>query len=355
MRAVRWHGRNDVRVEDVELRQPEANEVVVEVLWCGLCGTDLEEIRSGPLTIPVVPHPLSGRQAPLTLGHEIVGRVVRAAADGSGPGEGTVVVPDVVNGCGRCWWCLRHEEGLCPILSVPGQQDDGGLAELMIARASTCLIVPAGLPTRLAVLAEPAAVAVRALGKVPALGGGTLLVLGAGTIGQLVVQIACAQGFSSCVLVDPSPFRRQFAASRSPVRTCTPDELDELLAVLTSPGVSAVVECSGATGQLDRALRAVRPGGTVVAVGLRAGEERISVPDLVLAERTLVGSAAHIWDVDVARAVALLADSSIRVDGLITEEVTLESAPGRLLDLASSGMSSEDLKIVVRCSDWSDR
>ena len=348
MLAARWHRRGDIRVEDIELREPRDDEVVVRIHYCGVCGTDLEEFRSGPLTIPTEPHPQSGRMAPLTLGHEVVGEIARAAADGSGPPVGTLVVPDVVNGCGNCWWCRRHLDGLCPSVSVPGQQDDGGLAQYMIARARTCVVLPDGMTTRTAVLAEPAAVAVRAVAKLRDPVGSTLVVIGGGTIGQLTAQVAVAAGVRTCILVDPSPFRRDVAQTFANVSACSPEELDDLVAGLPEPGVDVVIEASGAAGQLRRSLEVVRAGGTVVAVGLRSEDEPISVADLVLGERLLIGSAAHRWDTDVATAISMLSDGRIRSDGLITHEFGLTDLTDRVLPLLADG-GAATLKVVVDC------
>lgn len=349
VKAVRWHARGDLRYEDVELRKPAPGEVVIKVHFCGICGTDLEEYRSGPLTIPTQPHPLSGRQAPLTLGHEVVGEVARAAADGTGPPVGTRVVPDVVNGCGRCWWCERHQEGLCPRLAVPGQQDDGGLAEYMIARARTCVVVPNGLDPRVAVLAEPAAVAWRALDKLTSVADTRIAVIGGGTIGQLVAQMAVTLGAERCWLVDPSPFRRAFAAEHAPIAVRTPDELAGIGSEVAEPGIDAVIEASGAPGQVPNALNLVRPGGTVVAVGLRDAREPVDLPSFILGERTLMGSAAHLWDVDVSRALELLARDSVATEGFVTHEFELSQTCSQAIPML--GEPSEDvLKVIVKCT-----
>jgi (R,R)-butanediol dehydrogenase/meso-butanediol dehydrogenase/diacetyl reductase len=348
MLAARWHGRGDIRIDDVEPRPRRDDEVMVRVHWCGICGTDLEEFRSGPLIVPTSPHPVSGRMAPLTLGHEVVGEIVESARDGSGPAVGTLVVPDVVNGCGNCWWCLRHEYGLCPSLTVPGQQDDGGLAEFMVARARTCVVLPPGLDTATAVLAEPAAVAVRAVRKLPTPIGSTALVIGGGTIGQLTAQAALACGAAQCLLVDPSPFRRDFAAKHPGVRAYSPTDLDAAIADLPSPGVDVVYECSGAPGMLARSLALVRPGGTVVAVGLGTPTESLDVSAFVLGERHLVGSAAHVWDVDVAQAVAMLADGRLDATGLVTHRIPLADLVDVALPLLSSP-AGETLKVAIDC------
>lgn len=349
MLAARWHGQRDIRIEEVVVPDPTARQVLLKVLWCGICGTDLEEYREGPLTVPVgTPHITSGRQAPLTLGHEVVARVERAAADGTGPAVGTIVLPDVVVGCGSCWWCRRHQEGLCPRLSVLGQTDDGGLAGFMVARADTCISVPSGMDAGEAALSEPAAVAVRAIRKLPVSLGARLVVFGGGTIGQLVAQVAVCSGAATVLLVDPVPARRQLAQRLSGCRTCTPEELPAVVARLPEPGLDAAVECTGRPGVLNDSLAAVRRGGTVVAVGLRPGNEGIQLPDLVLGEKTVVGSAAHLWDTDVLDAITMMADGRIQVGPLITGRVRLENLVSEALATLADP-TSEALKVLIDC------
>ncbi len=350
MLAARWHARRDIRMDEVHMPIPRVDQALLRVLWCGICGTDLEEFREGPLTVPVGrPHPSSGRQAPLTLGHEVVALIEEAAPDGSGPLAGTLVVPDVVEGCGRCWWCVRHQEGLCRQLSVLGQTDDGGLAHYMVARAATCIPVPSELDPQLAALAEPAAVAIRAIRKLQMPLGSRIAVIGGGTIGQLTVQVAAASGAASVLLVDPIAARRELAERLTGCRTCLPEELGGVSGALLDPGLDAVIECTGRSGQLAQAVRLVRRGGNVVAVGLRGGLEGIDVPDLVLGEKRIVGSSAHLWDTDVTDAVAMIGDGRLEVLPLITHQVPL-------VDLVCVGLAalgdptSGALKVLVDCS-----
>jgi (R,R)-butanediol dehydrogenase / meso-butanediol dehydrogenase / diacetyl reductase len=314
MRAARWHGRRDIRIDTVPVPRPGPGEVLVRVERVGLCGSDLEEFLHGPVGIPA---------APLTLGHEIVG-VVAESADPQLP-VGTAVVPDVVVGCGQCWWCARHEEGLCPRLSVRGQQQDGGLAEFMLADAATCIPVPVGLDLDIAAFAEPTAVAVRALRKAGDLAGAVICVYGAGTVGQLVAQVALASGCAAVVAVDPVADRRDLARGAI---ACTPDDAaDAVAAVSSGRGADVVVECAGIPGAPASALRLCRRGGTVVLVGFRPEEIALPWLAVVLGERTIVGSAAHLWDVDVAAAVALLHRGVVDPRPLHTATLPLDEVP----------------------------
>lgn len=343
MKAARWHARGDVRVEDVPDPTPAADELVMRVLWCGICGTDLEEFREGPITIPVDrPHPRRGTRAPITLGHEVVGRVAVAAADGSGPPVGALVVPDVVIGCGECRWCLRHEEGLCAELAVRGQTEDGGLAMFMAARARTCLAVPEGVAAVEAALVEPASVAVRALAKAGSVAGATVAVVGGGTIGQLVARVAAAFGAARVTVVDPVAARRELAV-RHGASARHPDDVADLLGA-----ADIAVEASGAPSALPLAVRLTRRGGSTVALGIAPEPVELDRIDLVLGEKHLVGSAAHLWDDDGAVALDLIASGRLPVADLVSHRVPLDDVLDAIALLESRDAAV--LKVLVDCA-----
>jgi len=347
MRAARWHGRHDVRVEEVPVPEPQPDQALVAVEWCGICGTDLEEYKEGPVSIPVgEPHPLTGRKAPVTLGHEIVGRVVEPARDGSGPPEGARVIPDVVLGCGECYWCRRHQEGLCVRHVVVGLHTDGGLAEYVASTARTCVPVPEALDADVAALAEPTSVAVRALNKAPRPVGSSLLVIGAGTIGLLVVQVARVSGFGNTVAVDTNERRRDLALRLGADFAPAPKEVEEVLQEATGGiGPDVVVECSGVQGLPREAIRLSRRGGTTVLVGIHQHDEPFDLLEAVLHEKHIVGSAAHLWDEDVAVAVDLMARGHVDGRPLITTRVALEEIVEEGFEVL--GASADVLKVLV--------
>jgi (R,R)-butanediol dehydrogenase/meso-butanediol dehydrogenase/diacetyl reductase len=158
MRAARWHGRRDVRVDEVPTPCPGAGELLLRVGWCGICGTDLEEYLAGPLIIPTEsPNGLTGKMAPVVLGHEFAGTVAELGPGVSGFDVGQRVVPDVVLFCGACFFCRRHDYALCVNWAALGLQADGGLAEYVLAPSKMCEVVPEGCSDDAAVLAQPLA------------------------------------------------------------------------------------------------------------------------------------------------------------------------------------------------------
>ena len=128
MRALRWHGREDVRLDDVpEPRLRDGLDTLVEVVLCGICGTDVAETRAGPMMIRTTPHPLTGQAPPVTLGHELVGRVV---AQRDEPFQalpaGQRVTADACLRCGRCAACQRGDYHQCRFGGSIGLHVDGG-------------------------------------------------------------------------------------------------------------------------------------------------------------------------------------------------------------------------------------
>ena len=324
MLGLRWHGRCDVRLDALAVPAPQPGECLIAVERAGICGTDLEEYELGPVALGTEAARRDATVPPIVLGHEVVGRV-RECPDGSIP-VGTRVVPDVVLGCGTCWWCARHQEAICPAQRVRGLQIDGGLAAFMVAEAATCVGVDEQVDLAVAAFAEPAAVAVRAIAKAGDLRGATVLVLGAGVVGQLVLQVAQSRGAVRVLACDPVPSRRTLAAAFG-AETCVPDDVVERTRSMTDGrGADVVVECSGAPDAVPDAVHACRPGGTIVLVGFGPAPASLPLLPVVLGERRLVGTAAHHWDDDVATAVTELTTGRLDPRPLLTAVVPLERA-----------------------------
>ena len=325
MRAVRWYGRGDVRVEEIpDPRDPEPGEAVLRVLRCGLCGSDRREFQAGPVLIPGEPHPLTGRCAPLTLGHEILGETVGVGDSRDAELVGRRFAVDPTISCGRCRACGRGERNLCPAAACLGVSADGGLATFVTVGVSSLAPVPDAVPDDIAVLAEPLAVALHAVDRADLRLGDRVLVSGFGPIGAGVVLAAGASGAAEIVVLEPDPDRRSRAAGIG-ARPFPPSAVRELR------GFADVgFECSGASGALEAVLRVVRPGGRVVVPAVSQDPAVLDPRRLVLGERAVIGSIGYRGD--VARAMSLLATGTIDPSVLAGPTIGLDAVPGWLAD-----------------------
>lgn len=332
MRTLRWHGTRDLRLDDIERPTPASDQALIRVERVGLCGTDLEEYLHGPVDIPAsAPHPRSGAIAPMTIGHEIVGIVAECPSRPELVGKR--VIPDVVEGCGDCFWCARHDEGLCPNLVVLGQHTDGGMAEYMVCRAATLVVVPEELDADIAAFAEPVAVAARAVAKAGDLRGSTVAVVGAGVVGNLIAQVARGHG-AEVIAQDPAVHRRELAAGLGFRATASRDETAVAVERAAGRLADVVFECAGHPTSLDDAIALTRRGGATVLVGLNPSPPTFDWRDVVLGEKRLIGTAAHMWDVDVLTAVRLLASGVVDPRPLLSRVVPMDAAVAALEELA---------------------
>jgi len=331
MRAVRWHGRDDVRVDRVARPQaPGPGQVRIAVAWTGICGTDREEWRHGPLFIPGnAPHPLTSAIAPITLGHEIAGHVLEIGPDVDGLRVGDLVAIDPNLFCGTCWWCLRHEIVLCPAYGALGFSRDGGLAEEVIAEAFQCVVVSAGTDPASAALAEPLSVGVRALRRGRLRLGESVAIVGAGMIGIASLAAARAAGAGRTIVLDPNGARRELAARLGAdlvLDPGAPDALEQVRDVTEGRGADLVVESAGVPGSAATALALARRGGRCAVVGISARPSEIDTLDLAVRELEMIGVMSHVWDEDFAAAVRLLERGALGADDVVALRLPLERA-----------------------------
>ena len=331
MKAAVWHGRGDVRVEDVaSAPDPGPGEVRAAVEWCGICGTDLEEWRSGPHFIPSdAPHPLTGTRAPMILGHEVSARIADIGEGVTDLHEGDLVALDGLMGCGECWWCARHMINLCPKMASIGLHVNGGLAETITVQAATCIAVPAGVGADSAALAEPFAVAVRALRRARLSFGESVAIFGGGMIGLATTVVAKAAGAAPIVMVEPLAERRALALQCGADHAFDPREaevLDEIVSHTQGRGADVSVDAAGKPAVGPLAVRATRSGGRTAIVGLTWEPSSFSFFTLAAGEKEIIGSLSHVADEDFAAAVSLIAARGITPELVSAMKVPLERA-----------------------------
>ena len=348
MRAARWHGRGDVRVEEVpELGDPPPGWVRLRVEACGICGTDLEEYLAGPVVIPMSPHPLLGRSAPLTMGHEMAGVVEYVGAGVTSLAVGTRVAVENSVCCGECFWCRRDEVNLCRVMGNLGLHGDGGLADAVLVPAATCVPYAPSLSAAEAALSEPLAVAVRALRRSGLEPGERVAVVGAGTVGLLAVQAARALGAGDVVAVDTNDVRRDLAVQLRASAAFVPGEAVAGLEDLTDGvGADRVIEAAGNAAAVDLSVRLTRRGGRTVLLGVFPGEVSLDVVDLLMGEREVVGSISHRYDTDFPQAVELLGSGAVQAGPLITDRIPLDDVVTRGFD-ALRDEPAAHLKVIV--------
>lgn len=269
MRAARYHGTRDIRLDDVEEPEPGPGEVKLRVAYNGLCGTDLHEYFDGQRAIPSQPHPLTGVQAPVILGHEITGHVVGVGAGVTGLGDGQLVVVEPIVRCGACPQCSSGAYNLCDRQAFHGlSTTGGGLAEHTVVTREMIHAVPDGMTTMAAALVEPLAVALHAVRRSGVQSGQTAVVLGAGPIGIGIFLTLRAAGVETMV-IEPEPSRRTAieALGAATVDPAVGDPGDQIAARTGGRGADVTFDAAVASTSFATAATTTAKGGVLVMLG----------------------------------------------------------------------------------------
>ena len=312
--------------------QPATGQALLEVAYCGICGSDLH-FRDVPSLFPQGTIP----------GHELSGRVV-ALGDGMPSwrlGERVTVLPFAQ--CGECELCRAGQEQVCPHAILNGiglgSGRPGGYAEYVLVDDRMLFTLPDALDDRAAALTEPLAVAVRAVERAGIDRGAPAMVLGAGTIGMLTALVLADRGYEQVVVVSRNAARRELAAALG----FTAVSLEEAAAAARI-APACVFECAGTPAAARLAVELIGPLGRIMLVGLSLEPLDLQAAPILIKELELRGVIAY-SRADFAAAIDMLARGAVPVERLVTATVPLEEAEASFQALTAPANSH--LKILL--------
>ena len=333
MKAARLHGPGDVRVANEDPPAPLAGEVLVRVTAVGLCGSDLHWFGEGGIGDAVL-------SAPVVLGHEFAGVIE------GGPDDGARVAVDPSRPCGACEECLEGNRNLCPSVRFAGHgTNDGGLRELVGWPSTLVHRVPDSISDADAAMLEPLGVAMHAMDLASPRIGGTVAVVGCGPIGLCVVQLARAAGATQVIAVEPLEHRRAAAARLGADIVLDPadgDSQNRLMRATHGRGVDIAIEVAGKDDAVGFAVRAVRPGGTVVLAGI-PGTDSTSFPASVARRKGLTLKLSRRMKEMYPRAISLVDRGLVDVRSVVTHTFPLDQA----LEAFHAADGRVGLKVIV--------
>lgn len=318
MRAAFFEGPRTFTVRPAPVPEPEPGEVRLRVRYCGVCGSDVSLFKTGAL---------AGRG--VILGHEVSAVVDLDPSGGWESGARVVLFPG--RGCGRCVWCREGKFRYC--LEPPdGGTYGGGFAEYCAVPAGQLVPVPEGVDDRAAALAEPLAVALRAVGLAGAGPGDLAYVSGLGSLGLLSV-VALREAGCRVVGADPKEERRALGEELGCERVLDPTREDPgaVTSSLDPRGPRAALECAGAPDSLQQVIDTCGAGGVVGILGVPMGP--VSLLRMML--RELRAFSIQGPSFETLRAALELLGRRPEVLRVVTDVVALEDLPrvmGRLAD-----------------------
>ncbi|GAC1487922.1 MAG: L-idonate 5-dehydrogenase [Pseudarthrobacter sp.] len=337
--AVVAYAAGDLRIEERPLEASGPDEAVVEVAYGGICGSDLHYWLHGAVGESIL-------KAPMVLGHEISGTVVRAAADGTGPAAGTnVAVHPATPGPGDGTVPYPSDRpNLSPGCTYLGSaarfpHTDGAFARFVNLPARMLRALPVTLDLRTAALIEPASVAWHAVARAGNVAGKSALVIGSGPIGALAVAVLKRAGAARITAVDIHAKPLETATAMGAHQVMQAGDAEAIAAVQAE----VVIESSGSHHGLASAIQGAARGGTVVMVGLLpAGPQPVLISLAITRELDLRGSFRFNNEIDDV--ISALADGTLHIGPVITHDYPLGQG---LEAFATAKNSAESGKVLL--------
>lgn len=341
MKALVYHGTQDIRYEEVPKPKPGHNEVLVRVKAVSICGSDLSGYRGGnPMRVP-----------PLIMGHEFSGEIAEL-------GEGVTslqihnrvgVVTNLF--CGYCENCKRGLANVCENRLIIGTtmkagSYNGAMAEYVLVPSKKIVRLPDHVSFNAAALAEPLSISLRAVKHAGDMTGKTVSVFGAGPIGQL--GIACLKHFGAerIVAIDLADNRLEMAKKMGATHAINAgDAVAEYIMKLTDgEGTDCAFDAAGVESTINTAIETVRNGGLILLVGMASPKINIELKHAIVKELKFLTS--YMYTTEMNEGLDLIASGAMDVEKIITSEYPMSDGPKIFADLFSGKTS--DVKVILK-------
>jgi L-iditol 2-dehydrogenase len=293
----------EILYRDIEIRKPNDNEVMIKVSKIGICGSDIH-VFDGK-------HPLVN--FPLVQGHEFCGYVVKKGEKTTKANIGDLVVIQPAVGCKKCKKCQSGMMAQCDNLAFIGGALSGGGSEYFVAEEEQVIKLNADVKPQDAAMIEPLAVAVHNVNRVPTIEGQDVLIMGAGTIGNLTAQVAKLNGARKVSVFDINQNRLDIA------KKCGINayHASEVAHIYEKSKAQVSFECVGKEKPLNDCIDHTERGGYVVVPGVYSGNPSVEMIKVQDCELNVLGSLMYTWE-DYYKSVDLVEKSWVKLSQLQT-------------------------------------
>jgi L-iditol 2-dehydrogenase len=314
MKSANFIEKQQMEVKEGPVPVPKANEVVIRVKNCGICGTDQHIYHGHPGSATV--HP------PIVLGHELSGVVTQV-------GEGVrhlqkddrvSIDPNIY--CGICEYCRTNRAHLCDHLEAVGVTRDGGMAEYCVVPEKNCYVIPDAMTFEEAALVEPLGCVLHGFKSIELSPLSRVLIIGGGFIGQLFLQLVRSRTVKSVTVSEPVKEKEALLLSLGADKVVNPLESPD-----THDRFDVVIECVGRKDSMGMAVSAARKGGQILLFGVAAPETQIAISpfEIFSKELTIKGSFINPYTHD--EAMSFIQNKVVDVASLISHRFTIDEIP----------------------------
>lgn len=287
MKAIRFHGIGDLRIDELPDPEPGPGEVLIAIEAAGMCATDT--------------HILDGHffaATPVILGHEFSGRIVGVGAGVSASRIGELITCEPHEYCRACLYCQIGQEHMCVDKRAYGVHLDGGMADFAVVPARLAYAIPEGISPLFGAMTEPIACSVHAFDRLSPISGLPIAIHGCGPAGTILIGLAKNSGLSPIIAIDPRPERRQLAlraGSDVVLDPADPAFTDILMELTEGYGLMYQIDAVGSPKVIETAIRVAARRGTILFFGVAAPEATATIhpQEIYAKELSLLGTAIN--------------------------------------------------------------
>lgn len=326
MKSAVFYGKHDLKIEELPVPQPGEGQVLIKVMACGICGTDVH-IYEGDKGCADCP-------TGTVIGHEFSGIVEAVGADVRDLSYGDRVCIDPNKLCGDCYYCKSGIGHFCENMRGIGTTENGGFSQYCLVPKSQVYKIADTASFEEAAMAEPVSCCLHGIDMCDIKPGSTVVIIGGGMIGLLMLQLAKLAGASRLVLLEPVEAKRKVGAELGADLCIDPlnEDVKEVFKQHSIGRVETVIECAGLTSTIRQAIDLAGKQSTVMMFGLTKPDDEIPVKPFEVFQKEVVIKSSFINPYTMPRAVELINSGKIDVSSMVSYKGTLEELAGILAD-----------------------
>ena len=335
MKGVFFEGKNNLLLKD-DLPKPsiESDEVLLEVKYCGICGSDIESYDTGVLEIPGI-----------IIGHEFSGIIAEVGQDVSSFQVGDRVTANPIVPCGKCYWCKHNQENLCKWTSALGTTFNGAMAEYINVKVERLIKLPDNISLQEGALFEPLAGALFAVESSGFKIGQTCTVIGAGSIGLLVIQVLNAAGASNIYVIEPVEAKQNLALKFGATDVYPPKKWSKINKLTNKIGPDYIFDCIGLPETIMTSINLAKRGGTIEIFGIHTEPfEMKGFMSVVL--KSLIIKGVYGYPLDTfPKVLKLVQNNKIDLKSMISRIIPMNEVSAIFDELVNK--KHDDIKVLV--------
>lgn len=339
MKAARFYEKHKLLVDDVPVREAGDRDVVIKVRYCGVCGTDVHIYEGEKGSAEVNP--------PTILGHEFSGEVVEVGKDVTRVKIGDRVAVDPNEYCGQCYYCNTGKKHMCNDMIGLGTARDGGFAEYITVPEYLVYNLPDTVTYQEGAMIEPVSCCLHGINLIDINPGDTVMIVGTGNIGLIMVQLAKSKGASVIIAVEPNDARREKAVKLGAAFGINPltDNTEEILKENGIKNVDIVIDCAGKVSTCEYSVEYAGKGAQVMLFGLTGPDDEMKIKPFSMFKKELTIKASFVNPDSFEKSIAMLASGMLKVDDIISDIIELDD----IASVFEQRLYAKDGKVLIKC------